>query len=237
MNMTARFVSLPNVCSYLPNRTVQMEYARVASITAGQYEKLMSEGWRRFGYMLFRPVCRKCSECRTLRVLVDRFQPNRSQRRVRRLNEGEVRLTIGRPSVTPQKLELYDRYHAFQSIFKEWPTHPPKDMSDYVEAYVDNPFPTREYCYYLHDQLVAVAYVDELPSSLSAIYCFYEPELRERSIGTWNVLSVIEQAVLSERPFVYLGYFVDGCRSLEYKANFQPNQIRDPDGHWCEFRT
>jgi arginine-tRNA-protein transferase len=201
-----------------------------------EYLERMRTGWRRFGFTMFRPRCPNCTGCRTLRVLVDRFQPNRSQRRVRSLNEGEIRLTIGSPSVSRDKLNLYDRYHSFQSDFKNWPLHEPKDVEEFVHSYVDNPFPVLEFCYSLGNRLVAVSYVDDLPGALSAIYCFYDPQERRRSLGTWNVLSLIEVAAMRGIPHVYLGYFVAGCRSLEYKANFIPNQIRLPDGRWVDFR-
>jgi arginine-tRNA-protein transferase len=237
MKTLAHFVTPPSVCSYLPDRAAETEYVLAARVTPAEYEQRMSDGWRRFGHTLFRPVCRQCHECRTLRVLVERFRPNRSQRRVRKLNEGEVRLTIGPPGVDREKLELYDRYHAFQSESKDWQAQAPKDREEYLGSFVKNPFPTHEYCYRLRERLVGVGYVDVLPESLSAIYCFYEPELRDRSLGTWNVLSVIEQAALSGRAYVYLGYYVEGCGSLEYKANFVPNQIRGDDGGWRDFRA
>lgn len=236
MKTIARFVSLPHSCSYLPAQTAQIEYERVSAMTASEYQQRMAAGWRRFGHTIFRPTCRHCRECLTLRVLVDRFRPNRSQRRVRKLNEGELTLQIGQPRVSRDKLDLYDRYHEFQTDFKDWTPHSPKEVEEYIDSFVDNPFPVHEFCYYLGDRLVAVSYVDDLPDSLSAVYCFYEPTLRERSLGTWNVLSVIEQATLWGRPYVYLGYYVAGCRSLEYKANFVPNQVRNADGVWVDFR-
>ena len=37
-------------------------------------------------------------------------------------------------------------------------------------------------------------------------------------------------------PYVYLGYYVAGYPSLEYKARFRPNQVRDPaTGTWVPF--
>lgn len=236
MDTLLRFVALPTACGYLPGQVWQLEYELVKGITQEEYFLRMRDGWRRFGHALFRPQCPACTACRTLRVLVDQFRPNRSQRRAAKLNEGEVRLRIGWPKVTQEKLQLYDRYHAFQTEMKDWPEHAPKDVRDYVQSYVDNPFPTEEWCYYLDNRLIGVGYVDALPGGLSAIYFFYDPEERHRSLGTWNVLKVIEVAKDRHLPHVYLGYYVEGCRSLEYKANFAPNQIRMPDGAWQDFR-
>jgi len=236
MESLYHFVSLPNDCSYLPGETWRLEYEIVSAMTAGEYRERMDENWRRFGHTLFRPRCPECTACRTVRVLVDQFRPNRSQKRCRALNENMIRLRVGRPTVSQAKLDLYDRYHAFQSEFKGWPDHAPKNATDYVDSYVSNPFPVQEWCYYHGKKLVGVGYVDDLPGALSAIYFFYDPEERERSLGTWNVLSVIEVAAARGIPYVYLGYFVPGCRSLEYKANFVPNQLRQPDGSWVDFR-
>ena len=90
---------------------------------------------------------------------------------------------------------------------------------------MDNPFPVEEWCYYIGQRLVGVGYVDPLPAALSAIYFFYEPEQRDRSLGTYNVQQIIESARKRQIPHVYLGYCVEGCPSLEYKARFQPNEV------------
>jgi arginine-tRNA-protein transferase len=51
------------------------------------------------------------------------------------------------------------------------------------------------------------------------------------------VLSVLQEAVLRQLDYVYLGFFVKGCRSLEYKATYQPNELLDAaTGEWKPFR-
>jgi len=141
-------------------------------------------------------------------------------------------LDIGPPDLTLAKLDLYDRFHAFQADAKGWPEHGPKDPADYLETFVNNPFPVEEWAYSVGDRLVGVGYVDRLPGGLSAIYFFYDPEERDRSLGTFNVLSVIRSAAARGLPHVYLGYYVEGCRSLEYKARFRPNEVLAPNGTW-----
>ena len=123
----------------------------------------------------------------------------------------------------------------YQAYDKGWPLHPAKDAASYRESFVHNPAFTEEWCYFLGDDLIGVGYVDRLPTAMSAIYFFYEPALRDRSLGTWNVLCILADAARRGIPHVYLGYFVDGCRSLSYKANFRPNQTLQPDGSWRDF--
>jgi leucyl-tRNA---protein transferase len=147
----------------------------------------------------------------------------------------DVQVRIGRPIVARAKLTLYDRFHAHQAELRGWPEHPAKDAASYRDSFVNNPVFTEEWCHYLGGKLIGVGYVDDLPGAMSAIYFFYDPDYRERSLGTWNVLRILEEAKSRGRECVYLGYFVEGCLSLAYKANFKPNQIRHPDGVWRNF--
>ena len=237
MESVFRFTAPPSPCGYLPDQTWRLEYEQVASLNPTEYMERLEQGWRRFGEMLFRPRCQRCSACRSLRVVVDRFRPDRSQRRTRKANDDTVRLLIGTPEVTRAKLDLFDRYHAFQTDFKGWPQHEPKDAAEYARSFVENPFATQEWCYYVADRLVGVGYVDVLPAGLSAIYFFYDPEQRDRSLGTFNVLKIIESAAARRLPHVYLGYFVAGCRSMAYKVRFVPNQLLGTDGEWRDHLT
>jgi arginine-tRNA-protein transferase len=259
MESSFRYVAFPRVCAYLPDRQARMEYEYVSALSAGEYLTRMLGGWRRFGKMLFRPRCEGCSECRAVRVRVADFRPDRSQRRARRANADVVALRIGKPALSRTKLALYDRYHAYQATDKGWPEHPADDAASYAESFIYHPFRVEEWCYFVGRRLVGVGYVDVLTDApepipedeegrqplplagesvagLSAIYFFYDPDERARSLGTWNVLCLIDEAARRGLPYVYLGYHVAGCRSLEYKANFRPNQRREDDGTWHNFR-
>ena len=207
----------------------------VAALDPDEYMAYLLAGWRRFGRMLFRLRCRACNSCRSLRVDAFRFCPDRGQRRCRKANEGTVRLDIGPPAVTPTKLALLDRFHAERSETRGWPVHDPGSVEEYVASFVENPFPTQEWCYWLDDMLIGVGYVDVLAGGLSAIYFAHDPAHHHRSLGTWNVLSLLHQARALGLPHVYLGYCVAGCPSLEYKVRFRPNQMLDPDGSWRDW--
>ncbi len=247
MESLFHFVAEPSPCGYLPDQLWSLEHEFVAAMTPAEYLERLVQGWRRFGTMLFRPACHGCNACRSVRVQVEPFRPDRSQRRTRRANEGVVNLSIGPPSVSRAKLQLYDLYHAHQAEAKGWPCHPAKDAASYAQSFVHHPFPVEELCYSLDGRLVGVGYVDPLPPAataggaflgggLSAIYFYYDPRQRFRSLGTWNVLCLIEEAARRRLPYVYLGYYVEGCPSMAYKPRFVPNQLLGPDGNWRDFR-
>lgn len=229
------YTAPPHECGYLPHEQSRMTYEVVAEITPAEYLQRLQSGWRRFGYSLFRPDCESCRKCQSLRIPLATFTPNRSQRRALAANDGDVQLRIGTPSVSVAKLDLYDEFHAFQSENKGWPEHGPETSAAYSESFVDNPIPTEEWCYFVGDRLVGVGYVDAIPDGLSAIYFFHDPKERGRSLGTYNVLCILREAQRRKLPHVYLGYYVEGCGSLEYKARFRPNQVLHPSGDWRPF--
>ncbi len=112
-----------------------------------------------------------------------------------------------------------------------WPWRDEGDES-FRESFVDNPFSTEEWRDELDGEFVGLGYVDALSIGLSAIYFVHDPEHRHRSLGTWNVLRLIEEVHARELPHVYLGYHVAGCSSLAYKARFHPHEVLGLDGRW-----
>jgi leucyl-tRNA---protein transferase len=237
MQLSLEFVSPPGPCGYLPDRQWQFENALIETMTPAEYQQRMEQGWRRFGRIMFRPRCLTCSQCQSIRVDVASFRSNRSQRRNRRENHGQVIPTIGPPQVTSDALELHDRYHVHQSATKGWPEHATRDPGGYFDSFVDQPFPVEEWRYHLGGRLVGIGYVDRLPTALSAIYFFSEPAEQKLGLGTWNVLCIIDRAAELGIPYVYLGYHIEEYPSLAYKANFVPNQKRSPDGIWRSYRS
>ena len=232
-----RFIDHPRQCPYLPDRIKRLENEFVVELSAEEYVEKMNQGFRRFGHILFRPSCPSCTSCLALRIDVEQFRPNRSQRRCWKLNCDDIRREIVAPSAAPEVLELSDHFHNARSHEKGWEPHQESDASSHRFSFVDNPFPVSEWRYYLDDQLVGVGYVDDLPTGLSAVYFLHEPDLRERSLGTYNVLSLIDEAISRGLRYIYLGYYVEGCESLEYKDRFQPNEVLDEDGNWRMFRS
>ena len=227
METIFRWTEPPVPCTYFAEHITQREYLCVAKLDAHEYMAFLLDGWRRFGRTVFRQTCSGPGACRSLRVDVARFRADRSQRRTRKMNEGAVRLHIGAPAVTSEKLALLDRFHNERSEARGW-AHDSADAAEYTEQFVSNPFPTQEWCYFLDDALIGVGYVDELPGGLSAIYFARDPAHGDRTLGTWNVLCILDRARQLALPHVYLGYHSDGCPSLQYKAQLstEPAPLR-----------
>ena len=198
-------------------------------VSPNEMDALLERGWRRFGPAYFRPGgCQACSQCVPLRIPVERFAPSKQQRRVQRRTQ-RLELRVGRPVVDGARLDLYHRWHESQGRLRGWAA----DRIDAEEYFHQFAFPhpcVREFTYWDGPspgtrRLVGVAIVDETPGALSAVYTFYEPELRRDSLGTASILFQIQEAVRRNKRWLYLGYRVRGCPSSEYKARFRPHEL------------
>ena len=233
MKVVQRFTSKSESCEYLPEESSNLLYEVVPQITPGQYEERMNQGWRKFGVFLFRPVCAGCQACRPIRIPVDRFKPDRSQRRAFQRNT-DLTVRYGLPGCDEARMDLYARYHQSQTSRKGWSEHD-RDEEDYKMQFVHNPLASVEISVWEGEQLRAVALTDVTPSVVSGIYHYHDPDLRERSLGTFVILHIIALAHRLGKPYVHLGYYVAGCGSLCYKSRFRPCEIMGVDGEWYEY--
>jgi arginine-tRNA-protein transferase len=161
-----------------------------------------------------------------LRIVVDRFAPNKSQRRARRAC-ARLRRVVGRPRVDDERLALYAKWHQRRETARGWDPNP--QTRDRYALEFAFPHPSGcEVAFYDDDaggRLVGLGLFDRTPRALSAAFFYFDPDYSSLSLGTANVLSLVDDARASGRPFVYLGYRVSGCASLRYKAHFRPHEL------------
>lgn len=195
-------------------------------VSPADMDTLLERGWRRFGPVYFRPACTSCAECVSLRVLTAGFSPSKSQRRAARAAQ-RLRRVVGAPRVDDARLALYAKWHASRESRRGWEPNPQTRERYAMEFVFPHPC-AREAAFYDDDsggRLVGVGLFDATPSALSAAFFFYDPEYARMSLGTANVVSLMGDARAAGRPFVYLGYRVEGCASLRYKASFRPYEL------------
>lgn len=227
-----QFQSGPDRCEYLPDREATLEHALAGRLAPAEYEALMNAGWRKFGQVVFRPVCQACRECRPIRIDAARFTPDRSQRRTLARN-ADLTLRFNNPAVDAVRLRLFNRYHAAQARLKGWP-HVGVGPASYARQFVDNVVPSVEISVWEGETLRAVALADVTPRVVSGVYHYHDPDCRDRGLGTFVMLQTIMLAQSLGKPWSYFGFHVAGCPSMEYKSRFRPCQILGTDGVWHE---
>lgn len=221
-----RIVEPPRPCSYLPDRAASLDLRVLSDVSPDELEAMLARGWRRFGAVYFRPACSACEECITLRIPTDAFAPSKSQRRAMK-NAARLSRIVGPPIVDRERLELYRRWHVAREEERGWE---PSDLD--AERYAfDFAFPhpcVREVAFRDpddDDRLVGLGICDETPNAMSAVYFFWDPERAPDSLGVANVVSLVAEARARGKAHVYLGYSVEGCRSLAYKARYRPHDL------------
>jgi arginine-tRNA-protein transferase len=229
MNIAYEVVTPPITCVYLPTQSSRTFYRVTEGLSDDDYEALMNEGYRKFGAVLFKPVCTDCQACQAIRIPIAHFKPDRSQRRVLRDNS-DLEVRFAPAIIDKHRTVLYYQYHESQILRKHWPKES-SICSDYVSNFVLNPVTNIEISVWKNKKLLGVMCTEITPNVVSDIYHYYSPTQRDRSLGTFLILQSIALAKRLNKPWVYLGYYVAGCHDMEYKMRYKPYELLI-DGQW-----
>lgn len=208
-----------HACGYWPERSARdLVLDPRDSRLPRFYPQALRWGFRRSGDIVYRPHCAGCRACVAVRIPVDVFEPNRSQRRTLARN-AEIEARVVAAERNDERLALYQRYLAAR--------HPGGGMDDHGASEFDQFLigswnEGRLLELRLQGRLVAVAVTDLTDDALSAVYTFYEPDLASRGLGTLAILKQIAWAKREHRSHLYLGYWIEGHRKMDYKRSFHP---------------
>jgi len=232
------YLTAPSPCPYLPNREERKVFTHLVGERAPELNDLLTHGgFRRSQSIAYRPACEGCRACVSVRAVVDDFRPSRNMRRILHRNQdmiGEMRIAVPTSAQYSVFRSYLDARHREGGM---------ADMTvlDYAMMVEDSHVETRIVEYRTRGpdsfingrgtgDLLAVALTDVLVDGLSMVYSFFETGLRERSLGTFMILDHIARARRMGLPYVYLGYWVEGSRKMDYKARFLPQERLAPDG-------
>ena len=216
------FITPNHDCSYLADKKacnlVIDPQLPLSDVLLGN---LLNSGFRRSGEHIYRPKCQSCQECRSLRVTVRRFKPNRSQRRNLKLNADLDHFDMGN-GFKQEHFELYCRYLESRHQGSEMSEPSPDEYLNFLTA---KNISTHFHEFRRDGRLLAVAVTDHTPFGLSAVYTFFEPEFAALGLGIYAVLYQIKLAEQLGLPWVFLGYWVKACKKMNYKTNFRPYEL------------
>jgi len=192
---------------------------------------LTQGGFRRSQNIAYRPACEACKACVSVRVRVDEFRPSRTFRRILKRDSDLIGEELPpQPSADQYALfrDYLDARHAeggmaemtvldYAMMIED--THVDTCVVEYRRRGPDSGIRGRG-----RGPLIAVALTDILSDGLSMVYSFYDPDMADRSLGTFMILDHIARARKMGLPYVYLGYWVRGSNKMGYKIRFAPQE-------------
>ena len=216
------YITAESPCSYFDDRmSSNLVPDPQLRLNMPIYNQLIQHGFRRSGSHCYRPHCNNCESCVACRLNVDAFTSSRSQRRCLKSNI-DLTMKMVDAGFTEEYFALYRRYLNSRHVDGSM-SHPAED--DFRQFLFCDWCDTQFLEFRQAGKLVAVAATDIVSDGLSAVYSFFDPDLKNRSLGTYCILKQIEYAKQQQRDYVYLGYWIDKHEKMDYKKNFKPLQL------------
>uniref|UniRef100_A0AAV2JKY4 Arginyl-tRNA--protein transferase 1 n=1 Tax=Knipowitschia caucasica TaxID=637954 RepID=A0AAV2JKY4_KNICA len=88
--------------------------------------------------------------------------------------------------------------------------------------------------YWLDGRIVAVGVIDILPSCVSSVYLYYDPDFASLSLGSYSALREIAftRQLQKQSPklcYYYLGFYIHSCPKMRYKGQYRPADLLCPE--------
>lgn len=222
------FSTAPLPCPYMPGRTERRVVTELVGRDANAlHDQLSQAGFRRSHGICYVPACPSCDACVAVRVVVDEFKPSKSLKRILSRNK-DLSAEIVEAIATHEQYSLFADYQRTRHNGGDMGK---MDFLDYQALIEDTPVNTIVIEFrYKSGTLAGVCLVDRLGDGLSAVYSFFDDAETDRSLGTYMILWMIDEAYGQELPYMYLGFWIDGCSNMSYKSRFKPLERVTPDG-------
>lgn len=222
--MDQYFESEETNCPYLDNEREIVNYKVLINSSMEYYAKYVQRGWRRFGMLLHRPNCRNCSECINLRIDAENYKFSKSARRIFKKAQ-HLEIKVKKPTYSQSHISLYNKYHYFMSQKKGWNFSETTEYL-YSKSFIEGASSYGyEVLYYDNSKLIGIDFIDIINDGISAIYFFYDPDYSHLSLGKLSIYYQILQAKKLNLRWIYMGYYVEKCDSLNYKNQYKPYQL------------
>ena len=180
----------------------------------------MKNGFRRSGALTYRPCCDHCQACVPVRILTDKYKPNRTQRRTAKHHAS---LEAGIFSLVYRQ-EHYELYLKYQSVRHHGSGMDQDSREQYRHFLLQSNVQSNLVEFREDGKLRMVSIIDRLRNGISSVYTFFEPNLPNTSYGTYSVIWQTDLCKKLKLPYLYLGYWIEQSKKMAYKANFRPAQ-------------
>jgi arginyl-tRNA--protein-N-Asp/Glu arginylyltransferase len=232
------FLTAPSPCPYLDGQFERKVFTHLVGDKAAEMNDLLTQGgFRRSQNIAYRPACETCRACVSVRILAQEFTASRNMKRVLQHNSD----LVGHMHNAEPSTEQYSLFRGYLDARHRRGGMSDMTVLDYAMMVEDTHVDTKVIEYRRRGpdtfitgkgqgELIAVALTDKMADGLSMVYSYFNPDFEERSLGTFMILDHIARARAMGLPHVYLGYWVNGSRKMNYKMRFMPQEHLGPKG-------
>ncbi|RWN28263.1 MAG: arginyltransferase [Mesorhizobium sp.] len=232
------FLTAPSPCPYLDGQFERKVFTHLVGDKAAEMNDLLTQGgFRRSQNIAYRPACETCRACVSVRILAQEFVASRNMKRVLQHNSD----LVGHMHNAEPSTEQYTLFRSYLDARHRRGGMSDMTVLDYAMMVEDTHVDTKVIEYRRRGpdtfitgkgqgELIAVALTDKMADGLSMVYSYFNPDFEERSLGTFMILDHIARARAMGLPHVYLGYWVNGSRKMNYKMRFMPQEHLGPKG-------
>jgi len=222
------YVTAPYPCGYIAINIAQSLIASPRQLVdVDVYSDLISQGFRRSGKFAYRPHCERCTKCVPVRIVLDQFTPNRSQKRAYK-QHSHLTASILPVGFRQDHFELYVAYQALRHT-----------TEDDINQNATGEASEEEYKQFLcqsnvesmmvefrdaQNQVKIVSVIDTVADGSSAVYTFYDATAPKASYGTYAIMWLIDWSKQRKLLYLYLGYWVAESQKMAYKEKFTPQE-------------
>ncbi len=214
----------------MPDAPEINEFAFLPRVAPGDMDALWRAAWRHFGPRFVRysysleegaPLL-----VQPLRVVLDRFTPDKSHRR--RLNRNrDLEVRIGAPQIDEQRHALF----AFHR--RRFERNIPEALSAFLGPYPHlYPCELVEVSAWKDSRLLAASYLDVGREGASSLYAMFDLRASARGLGICTMLWEMDYAKRLGCRYYYPGYAFHEPSALDYKKQFSGVEWFDWLGRW-----
>lgn len=219
------FVELNTECPYGLPYIASFYQAMFGPLNERAMELFLAAGYRRNGNCLYSMHCKQCSSCIPIRIRPEAFKPNRNQRRVRKKNS-DIEIGISKVKMEKEHMDLCGRFLAAR-----YPQEHNTAEGYYGGFFCNSIVDSVRIDFRLDGRLVGGSVIDLGEKWMNAVYFYFDPDESSRSLGTFNILTLIEMCLDYNIEYLYLGYYIKGVHAMSYKEKFRPHELL-LQGNW-----
>lgn len=217
------FVRMSMECPYQLPYTATFYQALFGPITDHIMELFLAAGYRRNGNSLYTMQCVPCSACIPIRLHPAEFTPNRNQQRVLKKNS-DISVSFNSVQMSAENLDLCEAF-----LKDRYPQKSNTALGYYSGFFLNHIVTSLELHYRKNGRLIGNGIIDIGENWMNGVYFYFDTEEHRRSLGTFNILTMIDFCRQKSIDYLYLGYYIPEISAMNYKSRFKPYYLKSGD--------